>query len=117
MLAVWQRIEAVARNLADWLTVDFDDNRTVAHAELRFRHSELFLGKPEEDVARFGARVAQRRAAVLDRLAARGLAFVRRPAGVARDHGQLEHVEPADGAPSPVLFRHSFKNPTLRLLS
>ncbi len=52
-------------------------------------------GEVDQNRAHLGARHAQRRAAVLDRLAAGGLAFVRRAAGIGRDHGDLpeRHIE------------------------
>src|SRR5262249_6777580 len=51
--------------------------------------------KLEQHGAHLGAGEAQRRAAVLDRLAARGLPFVWRAAGISRNHGHMRerHVE------------------------
>ena len=52
---------------------------------LSARNAELLGGEVDQDRAHFGAREPQRGAAVLDRQAAGGLAFVRRAAGVAGD--------------------------------
>src|SRR5947208_12677032 len=55
----------------------------VAHAESARRDPELRGCSAEQDVARLGAGESQRGAATLDRLAARGLAFVGGERGVA----------------------------------
>ena len=58
----------------------------LGHAERGGIGAEAFCGKLEKDCADLRAGKPQRRAAVLDRLAAGGHAFVRRPLGVARNH-------------------------------
>jgi hypothetical protein len=59
---------------------------SVGHLERGDIGAKAFCGKLEQDGAHLRAGKPQRRAAVLDRLAARGHAFVRRPFGVARNH-------------------------------
>ena len=61
-------------------------DRAVAHAERGGAHTKLDGGGLEQHLARFGAGEAQGSAAVLDRQAAGGHAFIRRARGVARDH-------------------------------
>ncbi len=51
-------------------------DHAVGHGKLLQRHAELLRGPLQEEVARFSRRVAQRGAAIRDRLAARGHAFV-----------------------------------------
>ncbi len=74
--------------VADLAAVGARD-RAVGDLERVGRRVELLGRKAEQDRAHFGRRHAQRGAAVLDRLAAGGLAFVRRPAGVAGHHRDL----------------------------
>ncbi len=61
-------------------------DHAVGDRELIARHTEALGGEIEQDRPHLRARHAQRGAAVLDRLAAGGLAFVRRLAGIAGDH-------------------------------
>ena len=67
----------------------------VGHRQLLERHAEPLRRALQQQVARFRRGVAQRDAAVRDRLAARGHAFVRAVAGVGRrEPDALErHVE------------------------
>ena len=71
--------------VADLASVRRRDD-TVGHRQLIRRHPEPLGRELEEDRAHLGAGHAQRRAAVLDRLAAGGLALVRRLAGIAGNH-------------------------------
>ena len=57
----------------------------VAHRQAGRGDTELRRGSRDEDIARFGAREAQRGAALLHGKAAGGLPFVRRTRGVAAD--------------------------------
>ena len=71
--------------IADLAAVRRRDH-AVGDRQLIGRHAEPLGGELEQDRAHLGAGHAQGGAAVLDRLAAGGLALVRRLAGVAGDH-------------------------------
>ncbi len=61
-------------------------NRAVGDRQLVRRDTEPLGGEIDQDRAHFGGGHAQRRTAVLDRLATGGLPLVRCLAGVAGDH-------------------------------
>ena len=61
-------------------------DRAVGNRQLVRRHAEPLGGEIDQDRAHFGGGHAQRRAAVLDRLATGGLSLVRRLTGIAGDH-------------------------------
>jgi len=61
-------------------------NHAVGSRQLVHRDAEPLGGEIDQDRARFGGGHAQRRTAVLDRLATGGLSLVRRLPGVAGDH-------------------------------
>src|SRR5262249_33487292 len=61
-------------------------DRAVSNRQLAGRYPEPLGGEVDQNRARFGGGHAQRRPAILDRLATGGLSLVRRLAGVAGGH-------------------------------